>query len=47
MSEWKEVRLGDICTIVGRIGFRGYTAKDLVDSPDKGAISLSPTNIAK
>lgn len=46
MSEWREVRLGDICTIVGRIGFRGYTAKDLVDSPDKGAISLSPTNIA-
>lgn len=46
MSEWKEVRLGDVCTIIGRIGFRGYTAKDLVDSPDKGAISLSPTNIA-
>lgn len=46
MSEWKEVRLGDICTIVGRIGFRGYTAKDLVETKDKGAISLSPTNIA-
>ena len=46
MSEWKEARLGDICTIVGRIGFRGYTSKDLVDSPDKGAISLSPSNIA-
>lgn len=46
MSEWNDVRLGDISTIVGRIGFRGYTSKDLVDSPDKGAISLSPTNIA-
>lgn len=46
MSEWKEARLGDICTIIGRIGFRGYTAKDLVETPDKGAISLSPTNIA-
>ena len=46
MSEWKDTRLGDICTIVGRIGFRGYTAKDLVETPDKGAISLSPTNIA-
>ena len=45
MSEWKKIRLGDICSIVGRIGFRGYTSKDLVDSPEKGAISLSPTNI--
>ena len=27
MSEWKEARLGDICTIIGRIGFRGYTIR--------------------
>ena len=45
MSEWKEVRLGDICNIFGRIGFRGYTINDLVSSKDEGAISLSPTNI--
>ena len=45
MSEWKEVRLGDICNIFGRIGFRGYTINDLVSSKDDGAISLSPTNI--
>lgn len=45
MSEWKEVRLGDVCYIFGRIGFRGYTINDLVSSKDEGAISLSPTNI--
>ena len=45
MSEWKEVRLGDVCNIFGRIGSRGYTINDLVSSKDEGAISLSPTNI--
>ena len=45
MSEWKEVRLGDICDIYGRIGFRGYTTNDLVKTPEEGAISLSPSNI--
>ena len=45
MEEWKEYRLGDLCTIVGRIGFRGYTTDDLTSSPDYGAITLSPTNI--
>ena len=43
--EWKEVRLGDVCEIYGRIGFRGYTTNDLVDTPKEGAISLSPKNI--
>lgn len=38
------VRLGDICKIVGRIGFRGYTRNDLVEKSE-GAISLSPANI--
>lgn len=45
MEEWKEYRLGDVCTIVGRIGFRGYTTEDLTGNPDDGAITLSPTNI--
>jgi len=45
MEEWKEYRLGDVCTIVGRIGFRGYTTEDLTSNPDDGAITLSPTNI--
>lgn len=37
-------KLGDVCEIKGRIGFRGYTRKDLV-SENEGAISLSPSNI--
>ena len=45
MSEWKEVRLGDICSIFGRIGFSGYTTEDLVKTPNEDAISLSPSNI--
>ena len=42
MVEWK--KLGKICEIKGRIGFRGYTRDDQVDK-GKGAISLSPGNI--
>lgn len=40
----KKVRLEDICTIKGRIGYRGYTKKDIT-TKGKGAISLSPSNI--
>lgn len=39
---WKT--MGEICDIKGRIGFRGYTRKDIV-SKGHGAISLSPSNI--
>lgn len=42
---WEEKMLGDVCEIFGRIGFRGYTTKDLVPSAEEGAISLSPSNI--
>jgi len=42
---WEEKRLGEVCEIFGRIGFRGYTRGDLVDTPEKGAITLSPSNI--
>ena len=40
--EWKT--LGEVCHIVGRIGFRGYTRNDIVERGE-GAISISPTNI--
>ena len=40
--EWK--KLGDICDIRGRIGFRGYTRNDQVKEGE-GALSLSPSNI--
>lgn len=44
ISEWGNIRLGDICEIKGRIGFRGYKITDLVRKGD-GAITLSPSNI--
>ena len=40
---WCWASLNSVCTIFGRIGFRGYTKDDLVDST--GAITLSPSNI--
>lgn len=43
-SAWEEKKLGDIVGIKGRIGFRGYTTKDIVEQGN-GAIALSPTNI--
>lgn len=42
--EWEEKRLGEVSYLRGRIGFRGYSHKDIV-SKDEGIISLSPTNI--
>ena len=42
MVEWK--KLGEVCDIKGRIGFRGYTREDQVEK-GQGAISLSPGNI--
>ena len=42
---WTYKKLGEVCEIFGRIGFRGYTKADLVDSPKDGAITLSPSNI--
>ena len=41
---WQEYKLCNIASIVGRIGFRGYTTNDIV-AKGKGAIALSPTNI--
>lgn len=42
---WTYKKLGEVCEIFGRIGFRGYTKGDFVDSPKDGAITLSPSNI--
>ena len=41
---WEIKKLGEVCTIKGRIGFRGYTRDDLV-AKGEGAITLSPSNI--
>lgn len=43
-ANWKWVRLGTVCDIYGRIGFRGYTKADIVEE-GKGAISMSPSNV--
>ncbi|MGM9581691.1 MAG: restriction endonuclease subunit S, partial [Anaerovibrio sp.] len=42
--DWEKKRLGELCYLRGRIGFRGYTVADIV-SKSVGVISLSPTNI--
>ena len=42
-ESWEWVRLDEVCQIVGRIGFRGYTKNDLVER--NGAITFSPSNI--
>jgi restriction endonuclease S subunit len=44
VGRWAEEKLGDLCTIKGRIGYRGYTKNDLVEK-GQGAITLSPSNI--
>lgn len=41
---WEWCRLGQLCTVFGRIGFRGYTKADMVQE-GKGAISISPSNM--
>ena len=45
-EEWEIVKLKDVCKIVGRIGYKGYTKEDIVDK-NNGVISLSPMNIYK
>jgi type I restriction enzyme, S subunit len=45
-NDWVIDNIGNICKIFGRIGFRGYTIKDIVQK-NLGAISLSPSNIVE
>ena len=41
---WEWCRLRELCTVFGRIGFRGYTRNDIVEK-GFGAITLSPSNM--
>jgi type I restriction enzyme S subunit len=41
---WVERPIKAVCTIFGRIGFRGYTTEDIVEE-GHGAITLSPSNV--
>lgn len=43
-DDWDMVKIGDLCNIFGRIGYRGYTKADIVSS-DVGVLSISPSNI--
>ena len=43
-NSWEQRKLGDLCYLRGRIGFRGYTKEDLVA---EGAITFSPSDIAE
>src|SRR5690554_444751 len=45
-GEWEDNKLGDLITIKGRIGYRGYTQADIVNKGE-GAISMSPSNISE
>ncbi len=43
-ADWTITRIGQVCQIFGRIGFRGYTVTDIVKEGN-GAIAISPSNI--
>lgn len=44
MQLFSIVKLGKLCSLRGRIGFRGYTRSDIT-SRENGVASLSPSNI--
>ena len=44
---WEQRKLGDTCKINGRIGFRGYTEKDIISKEAGGVLTFSPTNIVE
>ena len=37
--------MGEVCKMNGRIGFRGYTEKDIISKEAGGVLTFSPTNI--
>lgn len=43
-APWEQRKLGEVVSLRGRIGFRGYTQADLVDAGE-GAITFSPADI--
>ena len=44
---WEQRKVGDTCRINGRIGFRGYTEKDIISKDAGGVLTFSPTNIVE
>lgn len=43
-DDWEQRKLGEVVSLRGRIGFRGYKESDLV-APGDGAITFSPADI--
>lgn len=46
-DSWEQRKLGTIIKLNGRIGFRGYTEKDIVSKEKGGVLTFSPTNIVE
>jgi len=44
-SHWEILKIKNIATAYGRIGYRGYTTEDIVGE-NEGAVTISPSNIA-
>ena len=44
---WEQRKLDDVCKMNGRIGFRGYTEKDIISKEAGGVLTFSPTNIVE
>lgn len=44
-GDWEQRKLKEIVVINGRIGFRGYTSKDIITKEEGGVLTFSPTNI--
>lgn len=44
-DDWEQRQLGEVSQLNGRIGFRGYTAKDIISKESGGILTFSPTNI--
>ena len=42
---WEQRKLGEVVRLNGRIGFRGYTEKDIIPKELGGVLAFSPTNI--
>ena len=44
-DDWEQRKLKHVVELRGRIGFRGYTEKDIISKEQGGILTFSPTNI--
>ena len=43
---WEQRKLGEVIRLNGRIGFRGYTEKDIVTKDDGGVLTFSQLRLS-